>query len=703
MVFPTRAESMLMRLRSIALIAACFAATVAKPAEAASTRTWPGAAPCNTTLSDCIAAAADGDTVQLATSAEIDETVSYSRPVNLVAASGYAPVLAAGRSIGISIDAPAGWQLVLDGLRLRRGAVSVLASTAGSVSFDRLRVDDAGSNGYGLSIGGGSFGAPITLTARVRGCRVGVSAPAGVGINVSGNLASAVVAEVSDNLVEALGIGGAPTGSASRNGILVLMQGPYALRADILRNRVLGDPHSDDPSFRVSRGIQVRSGDPPADAEIRVADNVVVARDDASPFNEDLRLVLLGDHALVRILNNSLIGADYGINFFSNNAAIQVDGLIAGNLIAQHGFAAVNLGALGAGVVNRRNAFFANPATIDNPGPGTITADPRVAVVARPRLSSDSPLRDAADAADRAVAAGALPALASLDVDGLRRIKGGAPDIGAYEFGDDSLVHNTTGFAAVTEVNDARSNGNPALLLQVSRSGGAQPSDTTPNPRPLTQRYASASGRWQLLADDGFNLNTGAGFHLLAPAPGPGVLHYVAAAADILGAYALLPPAIAALPPDSLVLVSPSRGAAGTEAADPHPVAATYQFGAWYVANLDGAALPQGAGFNVYAQPPSRNAFLHTVAATGASSALLHPELDGNLCAAPHIAAGGNGAVNPHPLGVHYDPLSGHWLIRNEDGAALAAGTQVAVLFEPKRSESLCNDPLFGNGFEDVN
>lgn len=691
-----------MCFRSIVLVATCAAALASVHAHAGSTRTWPGAAPCNATLAACIAASGSGDTVQIATQAEIDEAVSYSLPINLVAAPGYAPTLAAGRSVSISIDAGAGWRLAVEGLRLRRGTVSLLASTAGSVSFERLRVDDAGSNSYALSIGGGSADAPITLTARVHGCRVGVSSPAGGGINVSGNLASAVIAEVSDNLVEALGVGGAPTGSSGRIGILVLMQGPYALRADILRNRVLGDPHSDDPSYRVSRGIQVRSGDAPADAEIRLADNVVVARDDASPFNEDLRLILLGDHALLRVLNNSLIGADYGINVFSNNAAIQVDGLIAGNLVAQHGFAAVNLGAIGAGVVNRRNAFFASPATIDNPGPGTINGDPRITASARPRLAADSPLRDAADAADRAVAAGGLSALAALDVDGLRRIKGTALDIGAYEFGDDSLVHNTSGFASVTEVNDARSNGNPALLLQISRSGGAQPSDTTPNPRTLSQRYASAVGRWQLLADDGFNLNTGAGFHLLAPAAGPGVLHYVAAAADLTGSYALLPPAIATLPADSIVLVSPSRGAAGTEAADPHPVAATYQFGSWYVVNLDGAALPVGAGFNVYAQPPSRNAYLHTVAAAGTTSALVHPELDGNLCAAPHIAAGGSGAANPHPLGVRYDAASGHWQIRNEDGAALPAGTQVVVLYEPKRSETLCNDPLFGNGFEDA-
>src|SRR5687768_6380772 len=45
--------------------------------------TWPGPAPCNTTLQACIEATAAGDTVNVASSAVIDESLFINKPLAL--------------------------------------------------------------------------------------------------------------------------------------------------------------------------------------------------------------------------------------------------------------------------------------------------------------------------------------------------------------------------------------------------------------------------------------------------------------------------------------------------------------------------------------------------------------------------------------------------------------------------------------------
>ncbi len=57
------------------------------------TRTYPGAAPCNTTLQACINGSASGDIVEIATNTPIDENLTINKALTLKAAAGFDPVI----------------------------------------------------------------------------------------------------------------------------------------------------------------------------------------------------------------------------------------------------------------------------------------------------------------------------------------------------------------------------------------------------------------------------------------------------------------------------------------------------------------------------------------------------------------------------------------------------------------------------------
>jgi hypothetical protein len=92
----------------------------------ATTRTWPSAvAPCNSTLQACVDGSAATDTVLVAQSSVIDESVAINKPFSLLAARGYRPVLAVDRVISGNVNAPGTWSWTVEGFELRRGFISL--------------------------------------------------------------------------------------------------------------------------------------------------------------------------------------------------------------------------------------------------------------------------------------------------------------------------------------------------------------------------------------------------------------------------------------------------------------------------------------------------------------------------------------------------------------------------------------------------
>ncbi|HRG16537.1 MAG TPA: hypothetical protein PLB00_11105, partial [Pseudomonadota bacterium] len=117
----------------------------------------------------------------------------------------------------------------------------------------------------------------------------------------------------------------------------------------------------------------------------------------------------------------------------------------------------------------------------------------------------------------------------------------------------------------------------------------------------------------------------------------------------------------------------------------------------WRIANVSGNAIPNGAAFNVYAQPPSPSAFRHTARSGNtflATTTLSHPLIDGRPCAKLQVGSYfGNG-----PFDVDYNPSSGRWQIYADNG--MADGAIYHVLFSPRQIQECSGPQMFKDGFE---
>ena len=126
----------------------------------------------------------------------------------------------------------------------------------------------------------------------------------------------------------------------------------------------------------------------------------------------------------------------------------------------------------------------------------------------------------------------------------------------------------------------------------------------------------------------------------------------------------------------------------------PHPIGVWYDWSTdhWSIFNEDGAAMPEWALFNVFAedQPSADSTFVHQ--ATTANSALDYTDIDNPLTnnlptaklavIARSTVGTTSGPPDPHALGVWYH--NGHWSIFHEDGTPIAKGTYYNVFLDRK-------------------
>jgi hypothetical protein len=603
---------------------------------------------------------------------------------------------------------PGPWSLLVSGLTIEDGYLLAQVLDDGNVVLE----DIVATSTQGFAPVGVTFFQPASGTssgsAEIRRCRVRVATAAGYGIRATSFPGTAMRLRIADNRVEPLGVEPAPAPpSAGPTGILVQTRGELPSSVEVVRNAIAAASGNDDPAARLASGIVIGTDSTSGAVALRVADNAVVLRESPTFFNAGVRVSLGGGAVDARVLNNTVVGGNTGVRIERYEPGATLAGRLDNNLVAYLATGVWIGDGLEAAFGNDYNGLWAiAQGNQFAPGAHTVTGlDPRLATLTRPRLRATSVMRNAGSVALRdAPGPGSLPPLEPLDADGLRRVKDAEIDIGAYEFGDQTLTWNTLGFSNVSTITDPTLLDQPLAKLQITRSGGSRPADTTPNPRPMSQRYGTYG--WQLLADDGFNINVGAGFHVLFPGAGAGNGSHTTTAGSVSGPLSALGAPFGTLPPDTILLVSPTRGDDNGGVANPHPVAPSHQFGAWYVWNTDGAPMPVGTRFTLLAQRPSANAFVHTVDAGNqpapTRTLLSHPLLDGNPCAAPHVGQRANGALNPHPVGVRYDTPLQRWYVRNEDGAVLPLGTELIVLVDATAAESACGDALFENGFEEA-
>lgn len=678
------------------LPALLLAATLPGAADAA-TLTWPGDPGCTGTLQACVDAATDGDRIEIATHAPITEGLAlHARSLTVTAADGYRPLFQGAGIIANDAGGSGDITVRVSRLRFDNGFVYMTYSGSGTATFElRGLVMTRPPGTVGNAIQVIAYGGTVEATLydnRITGAPLSFNSGL-IQLAATGGM---LHADAYYNHVQST-----VSGSTDGAGIFVDVAGAGSgatvkLHANEVRGRY------DRAGIFLSEGLFSSSA---VEYEARVYSNVVVGN--GTDGGSGIVATATNGRIDAQIVNNTLTRLRNGIMAVNWNDAEtpRVTGLVQNNLVRAERALFVNPG-VADGLTNDYNLF--NGAVINTtPGAHTITAPAGLASDARPRLAAGSPAIDAADTGTLGFGL-IFNALPVTDADGLRRIKnpsGTGPDkadIGAYEFGDVSFVHTTTAANTddyISDIDDASVNGRPAadLFLTPNFDGGDNPAQAFD--RPFGSWYAGP--HWTVF-DQGFAaMPEHVDFDVFAPAQGGGVFRHVADAENTSDWFSQLDDGSVNDLPDRIVLVAQNWSAGPVYNA--HPVG-VFHFsfggpGAWMVGNLDMVDLPVGAGFSVYAQEPSPNAFRVTAGAAntaGSGLVLEHPLLDGVACAQPMVTRLFDGnAVAGHFDVDYYD---GRWRIFAYDG--MPAGTQFHVLVNPAQVEA-CNDVIFADGFED--
>ena len=129
----------------------------------ADTRTYPGPAPCNTTLQACINGATAGDTIELATNSAIDENLTISKSLTLRGATGFDPVIGGSTTTRTVIlkdggSSSLGMLIHLEGLKLDNAGVDVqfVAGTGHTAIVENSSIEAPAGNGVDVSLSVGS-------------------------------------------------------------------------------------------------------------------------------------------------------------------------------------------------------------------------------------------------------------------------------------------------------------------------------------------------------------------------------------------------------------------------------------------------------------------------------------------------------------------------------------------------------------------
>jgi len=653
----------------------------------ATTYSWPGPSPCNTTLQQCIEGTANGDRIEIASQTIAEDISLYDKDRTLAPAAGFHPAFGPGHWLSITSSSISGDRNVaVSGLSFTNGYVYANYQGTGTSNIDLRGLSltyaiPAVDNYIRVEALGG------TLNAMVYDNQVVGIPPAPYG-----------------GLITLAAHGGTLNGDAYFNRVK-LATIDMAPGAGILAGyagagsggtaRIFGNDVRGEFAFGSIVASEGLGSSDPISFNARVYSNVMVGYAFDQAFG--VRFLVNAGTLNAQAIENTVTRLYYGLTaqaYSGAPAASRITGLLSSNLVL------ANVGLLvdsahAPAMTNDYNLVNAN-VNLATLGAHSITADARLASDLTPRLRADSPAINGGDTATVALGI-ILNGLPVLDADGLRRLKGAtsAADIGAYEYGDLTFSHtataaNTSGY--ITDFDDASVNGlagaTPIATSNYS-NGGVDGVDYFP---PFGVYFFGDV--WRLFAESEAAMPLGAHFDVFAPAPGAGAFLHVATASNSSGSVSRIDNASTDSLPDQIVLVTQNWTAGGAGVYNASHVGLTY-LSHWFVVNLEGADLPLPVGFDIYAQEASPNAF--RVTATTATNALVldHPLLNGNPCARPHASRMLGGVASDYGFDVDY--AGDHWRVFGH--SSLSVGDQFNVVVDPAQVAA-CSDRIFANGFD---
>ncbi|PZQ17306.1 MAG: hypothetical protein DI564_05695 [Rhodanobacter denitrificans] len=661
------------------------------PAAEAATRVWPSAI-CTGSLQACIDGAAAGDRVEVDWLAPIEEDIAISRALTLTAA-GQRIRFAGGRSVTGQLGSGVSGTVAISRIDLSDAELSLRKSGAGLAVFvvEDVHVERSLTGGNG---------------------RIAVTADSGgtVSATLSGNRVRGLPSSINGGLLELTASGGSldawVTGNALTRNADPLAQGAAVF---VDAHAIGGQPG--EATVRVfgntaegafGRGAYTFSeglfSSTPSMLRVFALSNA--ATGSAPATSTGVSLIAGSGTIDAHVFNNTLVGVRNGISatrWDSGAATARVNGSIRNNLIQASERGLVATAALTPSLDNDYNLIEA-PANLATPGPNTLAGPARLVARHAPRLRAGSPAIDAGDGTGLAnviVEAGLPP----LDADGLRRVKGIRVDVGAYEWGDLGGRHAAT-------LDTIESNwtllggplGTPFTAeLQATRVynyGGRTVA-------PFGLYYTA--GTWALYNESVAPVLPGLLWSVWSPASGTGRFSHTTTSANTTAWRTRIDDGATNGQPGRIVLVAHNWTASPVSNYIDHPLGVYYDgsgaAGRWHIANLGQVALPLNSAFNVYAQPPSPNAF-RVAAIPGRQLVVLdHPLLNGIRCANAQVTRV-TSAANPGPAGgfdLDYGLVDGHWGIFSP--TPWPADTAFNVVVDPAQVFE-CTDRIFADDLD---
>jgi len=660
------------------------------PAEAA-TRAWPSAV-CNATLQACIDGAAVGDRIEIDWLAPIEEDIAISRGVTLTAA-GQRVRFAAGRSVTGLLGNGASGTVTISRIDLADAELNLRKSGAGLAVFvvEDVHVERSLTGGNG---------------------RIAVAADSGgtAAATLSRNRVRGLPSSINGGLLELTAGGGSLAATVTDN-TLTRNADPLAQGAAVFVDvhAVGAQPgeatvrvHGNTAEGAFGRGVYTFSEGLFAGtaSTLRVFALSNVATGSAPATGTGISLIAGSGTIDAQLFNNTLVGVRNGISAIgweSGSAAARINGSIRNNLIQASERGLVTTAVLTPSLDNDYNLIEA-PLNLATPGPNTLAGPARLVARHAPRLRLGSPAIDAADGTGlaNAIVEAGLPAL---DADGLRRVKGSRVDVGAYERGDLGGRH-------VATLDNIESNwtllGGPLGTPFTSELQATRVYNYGGRTGAAFGMYYTA-GTWALYNESVGPVLPGLLWSVWSPASGAGRFVHTSTSANTTAWRTRIDDAATNGQPGRIVLVAHNWTASPVPNYIDHPLGVYYDgsgaAGRWHIANLDQVALPLNSAFNVYAQPPSPNAF-RVAAIPGRQLVVLdHPLLNGVRCANAQVTRV-TSAANPGPSGgfdLDYGLVDSRWGIFST--TPWPADTAFNVVVDPAQVFE-CTDRIFADDVE---
>ena len=673
-------------------------------------------------LQTCISNQPDGGYINVVTNdLVVVGTIFISSGLTLTAGVGYHPIF---EDTTVTIEVPADKTVTLRGFEFQKAVLVDATVTSGST----------------INIMNNNWTNPNVATSQEEGIRVTSNATTGntATINIRGNNIIGENNDTAYGLVDVynngLGLLKAniydnhltinDTNAGLREGIY-LFNGSAAglMQAQIVANEIRGSASK----IKLVQSVATNS------MNIGVVSNLltgVIDKNtviDASSDNRGIFSQIAAGNFKGTIGNNTIDGkvgngGSAGIGFDFSSHTTPVSGgnnslLILNNIVVNttKGYDGPATGGLTSVTSTGNNLFFNH---------GTITGLTLVAsdVNAPPEFIEEGVnygLKETSIAIDKsstfatslAYAVSYLSGYPQIDADGLRRYKGPATDVGAYEWGDRHIftqaVNPTSQIIPINDsILDADANAFP-LTTQMWNYPFIS-STAAYNDHPIGV-YRSG-GKWRIFNEDVVVMPNNAKFHVFHPygeeADGANNLQVYTNPAGVTDSGFDM----SNIPSDSSKIVIAKNYWTGVY----NTASLEVGYGndnKWYVRNVDGSDMPDNAKVMTYYQDESRNAFRHIVNADNTSAHITtidHPLLNNNPCVIPTVTQatswffGPLFGQNPNNIGVYYSTSSSRWKIFNQDLVSILTGLGAPVfnvLVDPQQVYT-CNDIIFKHGFE---